>query len=214
MQSRLRRQRYRRALEEAAIWERWRHLPRGLVLDYGCGTGWFLQRLADQGFRVLGLEVQGEFLQEARCNAQGRQALLVLYAGGAIPIRKESVDLVLAVGVVRSLMDRGPLEGAVQEWKRCLRRQGRLLIIETDNAALRRKIAAEGVREALTKAGFQVLAWHPIRKTSWWGLSLVKTGLLPFSLYGWLAAWELSRRRKETTLLKGKMAYLGEFLKG
>lgn len=183
------------------------------MLDYGCGKGWFLQRLVERGFRVVGLEVQGEFLQEARFNAIGGGALLVLYGGGIIPLREESVDLIMAVGVVRSLMDRGPLEGAVQEWKRCLRNQGRLLLIETDNAALRRKIAVDGIPEALTKAGFQTLAWHPIRKTSWWGLALVKAGLLPLSLYGWMAERELGRRKKEGVCRKGKLAYLGEFLK-
>lgn len=213
MTSRLRRQTYRRVLEEAAIWERWKDFPGGVVLDYGCGTGWFLERLARRGFKVLGLEVQEEFLREAHCRAQGLGSLLVLYGGGTIPVRRESVELVLAVGVIRSLMDRGPLQGAVQEWKRCLKSQGRLLLMETDNAALRRRIKVEGIREALTKAGFQPLAWHPIRKTSWCGLSLVKAGLLPSSLYGAVARWELGRRKKQGFPGKGKMAYLGEFIK-
>jgi len=211
--SRLRRQTYRRVLEEASIWERWRNLSGGIVLDYGCGTGWFGQRLLERGFRVLGLEVQREFLQEARSRADGDRALLVLYAGGTIPLKKESVDLILAVGVVRSLMDRGPLDWAVEEWRRCLRSHGRLLLIETDNAALRRKITVEGIREALTRQDFRVLAWHPIRKTSWWGLGLVKAGLLPFALYGRMAGWELRRRREERVHPKCKMAYMGEFLK-
>lgn len=213
VKSRLRRQTYRRLLEEAAIFQRWRNSNGGLVLDYGCGTGWFVQRLLGRGFRVLGLEVQEEFLREARSSLHGGRALLVLYGGGIIPVQKESIDLILGVGVIRSLMDRRPLEGAVQEWKRCLRRRGRLLIIETDNAALRRRIKAEGILEAVTKAGFQVLAWHPIRRTSWWGLGLVKAGLLPSSLYGRMAKWELKLRKSQKGLPKGKMAYLGEFLK-
>jgi SAM-dependent methyltransferase len=211
--SRLRRQTYRRVLEEAAIWERWRSLSGGIVLDYGCGTGWFGGRLLERGFRVLGLEVQREFLQEARSRADGDRALLVFYAGGTIPLKKESVDLILAVGVVRSLMDRGPLDGAVEEWRRCLRSHGRLLLIETDNAALRRKIKVEGIKEVLTGQGFQVLAWHPIRKTSWWGLGLVKAGLLPFALYARMAGWELRRRKEERVHPRCKMAYMGEFLK-
>lgn len=213
MNSRLRRQTYRRLLEEAAIWERWRDFSGGFVLDYGCGTGWFVQRLLEQGFSVLGLEVQKEFLREARSRANGDRALLVLYGGGAIPLRKESVDFILAVGVVRSLMDRGPLEAATEEWRRCLKSHGRLLLIETDNAVLRRKTTVDGILEALTQKGFQVLAWHPIRKTSWWGLSLVKAGLLPFAFYGRMARWELDRRRKEKVHPKGKMAYMGEFLR-
>lgn len=213
MDSRLRRENYRRLVEEAAIWERWGDLPRGLVLDYGCGTGWFLQRLAGRGFRVLGLEVQGEFLREARLRANSGKTLLVLYGGGTLPIRKDAFDLLLAVGVVRSLMDRGPLGEAVEEWRRCLRPGGRLLLVETDNAALRRKIRAEGIRETLQQAGFQGLAWHPIRDTSWWGLGLVKAGLWPTSLYGRMARWELKQRKKKGAPKKGKMAYLGEFLK-
>lgn len=213
MNSRLRRQTYRRLLEEAAIWDRWGDFRGGVVLDYGCGPGWFVQRLLERGFRVLGLEVQREFLREARSRANGDRALLVFYAGGTIPLRKESVEFILAVGVVRSLMDRGPLEAAIEEWRRCLKSHGRLLLIETDNAVLRRKITTEGILEALTKQGFQSLAWHPIRKTSWWGLALVKAGLLPFAFYGRMAGWELGRRKKEKVHPKGKRAYMGEFLK-
>jgi SAM-dependent methyltransferase len=201
-------------LEELAIWERWGGLSGGLVLDYGCGTGWLMQRLAQWGFKVLGLEVQREFLAEAGSRVRGLGALLVLYGGGALPLKKDSVDLVLAVGVVRSLMDRGPLGEAIEEWRRCLREGGRVLLIETDNAALRRKIRVQGIREALQDAGFEVLAWNPIRKTGWWGLSLVKTGLWPASLYGWMARRELGCRKRGGLGTRGKLAYLGEFRKG
>ncbi len=149
----------------------------------------------------------------ARSGTDEQRVLLVLYGGGVLPVKEESADLILAVGVIRSLMDRGPLEEAVREWWRCLRKQGRLLLIETDNAALRRKRSVQGILEVLMGGGFQMLAWHPIRKTSWWGLSLIKAGLWPPSLYDWMAAWELRRRQEQGIFPRGKMAYLGEFLK-
>lgn len=61
-------------------------------------------------------------------------------------------------------------------------------------------------------SGFNFVAWYPIRKVSWWGLRLIKMGLIPKEAYRHLAKWELwSRRRLPLTL--GKHAYLGAFAK-
>jgi SAM-dependent methyltransferase len=211
MGKRSRRSLYRRLVEELAIWERLDLSQKGIVVDYGCGDGWLARKLAIQGFRVVGVDVDKGFLDSARKILPPEGMSLVLYQGGVLPIRAESVDLVLAVGVVRSLLDRDPLEGAISEWRRCLRPRGRVLLIETDNTPLRRYMGIQQVPEALENWGFRKLAWYPIRRTSWWGLRLVKWGLLPPHLMSLLARWELSRRRLEPVQSKAKRAYLGEF---
>lgn len=208
-----RRSRYRRLLEQLAVTECLGGVHGGLVLDYGCGTGWFMEPLARRGFRVIGLEVERAWLREAQTTADRWGCLRVLYGGGVLPLKGECLDLVLAVGVIRSLMDRGPLQQAVGEWWRCLRPEGRLLVVETDNAALRRFLPMERIRDVLRLEGFSMVRWYPVRRTSWWGVWLVKAGLLPLFLYRQMAEWELKSLREKDVEPKRKLAYLGEFTK-
>jgi SAM-dependent methyltransferase len=212
MSAKKRRETYRRTLEDLAVAAHCggEHFPR--VLDFGCGAGWFVSRFAERGSRVVGVEVQGDSLREARKSSPANSALLVLYGGGTVPVRRATVDLVLAVGVVRSLMDRGPVRDAVAEWLRCLRPGGRLLLIETDNAAFRRYLLPEELKETIRGGGFESLSWYPIRKVGWWGLDLVKLGCIPRSVYGQMARWEIGAR-KRSRVRTGKYAYLGIFRK-
>jgi SAM-dependent methyltransferase len=182
------------------------------VLDFGCGTGWVSADFARKGSRVIGVEVQLEPLWRARERCGEGAVLLVLYKGNTLPIVPGSMDLVVAVGVIRSLMDRGPLSETLGEWHRCLRDGGRLTIIETDNRAFRAYMKPEALRESVVAAGFKPGAWYPIRKVSWLGLDLVKKGILPKKSYEHLAAWELRLRRRLPRFL-GKHAFLGEFHK-
>jgi SAM-dependent methyltransferase len=205
-----RRELYRRTVERLAIEEVCEGFRFSKVLDFGCGRGWLTSYLAGRACQVVGLEVQADALAEARKNCQGDQKVLLMrYGGGGIPLRAGSVDLLLAVGVVRSLLDRGPLEDALQEWHRCLRPGGSLILIETDNRALRRYLGQGELRKRILRAGLEVLRWYPIRKVSWWGGSLVKWGVIPRSAYPLVARWELHSRRRPLWAW-GKRAYLGE----
>ncbi|MGQ9653408.1 MAG: class I SAM-dependent methyltransferase [Thermodesulfobacteriota bacterium] len=208
--SKARRETYRRTVEKLAVDERCQGVRFPYVLDFGCGTGWFSSYLSSQGSKVVAVEVRPEALRQAKGSCGGNTVLLVLYGGEALPVREGSVDLVLAVGVVRSLLDRGPLRQAAQEWFRCLRPGGRLILIETDNRALWRYMRAHEIKHHLVELGFEPLAWYPIRKVKWWGLRLVKWGLLPMRFYQGLGQRELLRR-KGARDHRGKKAYLGDF---
>ncbi len=208
--SKARREAYRRTVERLAVDERCQGVRFPFVLDFGCGTGWFSSYLSSKGSKVVGVEVGLETLRQASGSCRGNAVLLVLYGGEVLPVREGSVDLVLAVGVVRSLLDRGPLRQAAEEWFRCLRPGGRLILIETDNRALWRYMRAHEIRDHLVELGFEPLAWYPIRKVNWWGLRLVKWGLLPVRFYQGLGRREL-QRRKGSPGPGGKKAYMGDF---
>jgi SAM-dependent methyltransferase len=207
-----RRELYRRKVEALAVGEGWDDRSVGSVLDFGCGTGWFVSFLCERGARVIGVEVRKEALTQGRQGCLDYGSLLVWYGGEVLPVRSVSVDMILGVGVLRSLMDRGPLEDALDEWKRCLKPGGALVLVETDNRALRQYMTVADLRVTLSGFGFECIRWYPIRKVSWWGLRLVKLGIVPEIGYGLLARWELWWRRRKPWVL-GKHAYFGEFRK-
>lgn len=74
--------------------------PRGRVLDAGCGTGRIAVRLHEQGYDVVGVDVDAAMLREARADAPhldwleadlttldlGRRFDVVLLAGNVIPL--------------------------------------------------------------------------------------------------------------------------------
>lgn len=160
------------------------------------------------------MEVRPEALQEARqLREEGGKTLLILYSGQELPLRDETVDLILCIGVIRSLMDRGPIERAVRGWHRCLRRHGILIVVETDNRALRRHLTPDEMKRRIEAGGFRTNAWYPVRKVAWWGIRLIKWGLVPKRVYPMIAGWEL-RLRRRFVWGGGKRAYLGEFQKG
>lgn len=161
-----------------------RHLPKdGVIVDAGCGTArWpiYLQRL---GYRILGIEIS----HEAGVIAKANEASVGIIQGDVrqVPLKAESVDAVLSLGVVEH-DEAGPVE-ALRETRRILKRNGLLvLVVPFDNLFRRlignnlyryvnwkrRRAHAElrfgeyrftkpEVRAFLNRSGFEVLATYP-----------------------------------------------------
>ncbi|HUK64958.1 MAG TPA: class I SAM-dependent methyltransferase, partial [Dongiaceae bacterium] len=94
--------------------------PQARILDVGCGTGATTAALADFG-RVSGLDVGPAALRHAR--ARG----LAVARGSAerLPIRAESLDVVVALDVIEHLDDD---LGALRELRRVVAPGGALLV--------------------------------------------------------------------------------------
>jgi SAM-dependent methyltransferase len=75
--------------------------PGAVVLDVGCGTGVYLKRLADLGFRPRGVEPAEAMLDRAR--AAHPDVSVTQGVATALPERDASVDAVLAIEVYRYL---------------------------------------------------------------------------------------------------------------
>ncbi len=81
--------------------------PGGVALDVGCGTGRALPwlRQAVGGGMVIGLDATPEMLAEALRLGRGAMAVLVLADAGRLPLPAQSVDTVLAAGLLPHLPD-------------------------------------------------------------------------------------------------------------
>jgi ubiquinone/menaquinone biosynthesis C-methylase UbiE len=99
------------------------------ALDIGCGTGFLSILLAERGHRVTGVDVAPAMLAEARAKADGQGLVLNFIQADAEALRlpDDSVDLIIERHVLWTLPHP---EVALGDWRRLLRPDGRLVLIE------------------------------------------------------------------------------------
>ncbi len=80
--------------------------PGAILLDVGCGTGWFTRRFAGQGAVTLGLDVRADWLAFARARG-GLSARWVAGDAQALPFADGSFDAVVSVAALCFVPDEG-----------------------------------------------------------------------------------------------------------
>jgi SAM-dependent methyltransferase len=103
----------------------------GLVLDAGCGTGWWLQRLAREGVaasRLVGVDLLAERARAARARVpQGR----VLEGDvRSLPLPAGRCSLVMLFTVLSAMDSKQDVRSALGEARRVLARGGTIAIWE------------------------------------------------------------------------------------
>ncbi|HUF37490.1 MAG TPA: class I SAM-dependent methyltransferase, partial [Anaerolineales bacterium] len=94
---------------------------RGVVLDDGCGVGVYVEKLAELGGTVIGLE----FDREQAVEAAARADRILCGAGETLPFPDRSFDLILSHEVIEHVADD---RRAVEEMARTLKPGGRLVL--------------------------------------------------------------------------------------
>jgi len=134
--------------------------PKDVVLDFGCGPGFFTIALAKISAKTIGVDISPRMLERAAGYARknGVAVELMQSDGRKIELNDESVDLVLAVHVLHEVEDRPKVLG---EFFRILRLGGRLAIVERtrSNGILSGKlgppiISEDDVIRETTRTGF------------------------------------------------------------
>lgn len=160
------------------------HIPKnGIIVDAGCGTGKWLIYLHRLGYRMVGIEMSREAGVIAKENQ--RDARVVQGDVRGVPLRSQSIDAVLSLGVVEH-DESGPL-AALREAHRILKPNGVLVLVVPYNNLLRRllmnrllayvnwrrrrahaqlcfaeyRFSAREVKRFLECAGFDVVALYP-----------------------------------------------------
>lgn len=100
-------------------------LPRGRVLEVGCGSGALLLELSAMGFSCTGLETSAPARAIARRLAEGHRQAVPEIVSESVADWEGSFDLVAALDVLEHIAhDRA----ALAQWLRWLREGGRLLL--------------------------------------------------------------------------------------
>ncbi|ONK13802.1 class I SAM-dependent methyltransferase [Streptomyces sp. MP131-18] len=113
----------------AALLRSWLPAPPAEVLDAGCGTGSLSLLLAEDGHRVVGVDLSQKMIQRARAKFAAAQVEGRFLVGDAAvpPADGTSFDAVLCRHLIWTLPD--PV-AALREWVARLRPGGRLVLVE------------------------------------------------------------------------------------
>ncbi|HIH43704.1 MAG TPA: class I SAM-dependent methyltransferase [Candidatus Methanoperedenaceae archaeon] len=138
---------FRRTSEQAGVcvktthplWRRWvkiirKYKPQGILLDAGCGEGYFLH-YAERYFQTHGIDLSEYGIRET-CSRATRSAL---HIGGITHMGyKDSIfDVVTSFDVLEHLDNP---ESAIRECRRILKRDGILVIREPNTSSIGRRL--------------------------------------------------------------------------
>ena len=102
------------------------HVPRGKILDVGCGTGALAERLAGEGYDVTGVDPSDGMLDVLRERAPSITA--VRADGTNLPFDDNAFDLAYCVAVMHHVAEPGAVKKTLAEMVRVTRVGGRVLI--------------------------------------------------------------------------------------
>jgi len=104
--------------------------PCDVVVDFGCGPGFFTIELARRAKMVVAVDVSSEMLKKAQNKAAkaGVKNIEFLQSKGTdIHLKDGSVDLILLVTVYHEI---GESEAVLKEFNRILKPNGKLAVVE------------------------------------------------------------------------------------
>jgi len=98
-------------------------------LDVGCGQGWYIARMRDIGFDVVGIDASPGQIQLAAAHV-GRPELVRVGSAMAIPAADESYDFVYTINVLHHLPSLDAQRAAFAELLRVVRPGGLVFVHE------------------------------------------------------------------------------------
>jgi ubiquinone/menaquinone biosynthesis C-methylase UbiE len=104
--------------------------PNDVVMDFGCGPGYYTIELAKKAKSVVAVDLSSEMLKKAQNKADkaGVKNIQFLQSNGTnIQLKDSSVDIILLVTVYHEV---GESEAVLKEFSRILKPEGKLIIVE------------------------------------------------------------------------------------
>jgi len=159
-------------LLDPAVREAWRDLLLGVlpaaparVADLGCGTATLSLLLADEGYRVDGVDFSPAMVRLARAKIAGRADVTVTEGDAAAPpLAAGSYDVVLCRHVLWALPDQAAV---LLRWAELLAPGGRLVLVE-GNWVTGAGLSADATLALLEAAGRPGVVRH-LTEPAFWG---------------------------------------------
>jgi len=114
-------------------WEKWQDRVFGdltgkRVLEIGVGPGKLLVRMAKKGFTVTGTELRSGMAYEARRRVRdaGRDIDIIHTSPYKLPFKDETFDAIVMTFILAEIAE---LDKAISEWKRVLKKGGKVIVV-------------------------------------------------------------------------------------
>ena len=100
------------------------------LLDYGCGSGRFLDRLEDLGFNVIGIDISRSMLElSMKRSRNGRYTLLQVESCKGLPLKSGSIHVLWICTVLQHIRDE-LYQDVIQELQRILAPKALIIMLE------------------------------------------------------------------------------------
>lgn len=173
--------------------------PESVVVDFGCGTGTFLDGVSRTrpALAGVGLDVSLEMLRLATSAQIDLKGRLVLFDGTRLPLRSGSVDAITTGGVLLYLTSEFSLLDVCREFHRSLVPGGMVACVEQirssdhhDPINCKLQRAPESLIAGFRGAGFELVEWRQIRRGRFPLIYLIRYGIIPRRFLGAIARLE------------------------
>lgn len=129
-----------------------------VVVDFGCGSGYYTVPLAKMAKRVIAIDSQNEMLEKASRYAAKNGVKVEFYQsdGKSVPVSDSVADLIFLRRVFHELDDK---QAVLKELTRLLKRKGRLVIMEKTKGLTPvgpPRVAVSEIADAIKNAGLEV----------------------------------------------------------
>ena len=102
-----------------------------VVLDAGCGTGKFLPIIENVAYKYIGIDLSNEQLKKAKDKSSGN-SLFINSSLEKIELDNNSVDLIISTWVLGTITDIEERNRCLDELKRILKPNGKIILVEND----------------------------------------------------------------------------------
>lgn len=129
-----------------------------VVLDFGCGTGKFIPKLAPLAKEYWAVDTLENQLEIAREKAKNyKNVKLMQNSSSKIPVESNTIDIVFATWVIGSIHDLKLREKVIEELRRVIKKDSSIYIIENNVGGEYKEIVEEDYGDKKTEIKLQWL---------------------------------------------------------
>jgi len=145
------------------------------VLDLGCGIGRITENMADDFREVIGIDISGEMIKQARKRLIDNDNVSFIETDGKnIPLGESFIDFVFSYLVFQHIKDRKMVEKNFKEVYRVLKPKGMFkVLIRSDKVDIKKwwggvEYTEQTIGKLIKKIGFKLLKTEPVKDYAFW----------------------------------------------